>query len=513
MKEGKSGNMEKKYSFICAIAAVLIASLITAVVGCSGFGLSDPPDFDKDNQEHINPAIESDKMDSDDDTTVIPYDISSPEYINQIVNPDRSLFEGETITIATWIAYDVNHFAVMYMSDNPGVTIRINSHNHTLMQDNPTVNRVRDWNFDTVQLEIATQLMADSAPTLIDGFFADPYDPRQSIYFYDWYALMDADRNFNEDDWFMNAFHAFSINNRLYHFPLSFRYEPVVTNSTIHGLVDAMTAKADGVTISELIELHRRFVEDNPGFYLEEYFTTRMLMEYAADQFVDFEAGRVDFSEEFIDLLTYVKSITCPDFERRWRRSTETGALEPQKSERYFFHMDYNMNFLYFLDFHDERLFTNITPLVNERGEMLIESEHSYLLNANATLVQKAIAWDFMMYVMEQENHAHYGMSHFFLQATNRDVLNHHITSTLPDSIRVRYSWFSGTDEEAIDGVFAKMTEFGEMPMQNTRKLPRVIDNIIMEAIGQFHDGVLSAEQTAELLQNQVTIALMEMAR
>jgi len=495
--------------FVRFIVITLVATLLFSIVSCS---LPDASELH--NQEQANQADTTDGTSTADESDVgASSGIHDPDYIDQIVNPDRSLFYGETITIATWIPHMINHFAITYMHENPGVTIRVINYESTLSQNNQDIRHPRDWSFDTVQLEIATQLMAGSAPTLICGFLADPYDPRQSIYFFDWYQLMDADPNFNEEDWFINAFHAFSISNRLFHFPLSFRYEPVVTNSTIPGLVDAMTAYSDGVSISELIELHRHFAINHPGFYLEEYFTTRMLMQYAMGQFVDVEAGWVDFGYDFIDLITYVKSITCPDFDFRWKNSPETGVRELQKSERYLFHLDYNQNYLYFLDFYGERLFVNITPLVNDNGELLIESEQSFLLNTNATPIEKAIAWDFLMYVMDAENHSNFTMSFFFFQATNRNVLYHHVLRTLPEVARMRHGWFTGTEDEAIDIVLARKTAFGDMPMQNMRMLPSSIINIIDEAMGQFHDGLLSAEQTAELLQNQITLVLMEMER
>jgi len=51
----------------------------------------------------------------------------------------------------------------------------------------------------------------------------------------------------------------------------------------------------------------------------------------------------------------------------------------------------------------------------------------------------------------------------------------------------------------------------GDMPMASTRTLPFAIENIIDEALELFHNGLVSAEQTAADLQNRITLVLMEM--
>jgi len=512
--------MRKVTTALCLriIATIFAAALFTAVVGCSNFGLSGPSDLD--NQGQTDPAIESDNTPSDEGTIAIPSDIYSSEYIEQIVNPDRSLFESEGITIATAYAQLISELAFLYMQENPEVKINIIDYYSTLGGS---------WEdglvFDSVRLEIATQLMADSAPTLICSLLADSFDPRQTIFFYDWYKLMDADPNFNEEDWFMNVFHAFSMNDRLYQFPITFGFDPVVVNTAIPGLMEAMSDKRQGVTMSELVELHRQFSADFPNYYLEEYFSAEILLQYSIDRFIDIEAGVVDFGEEFIDLIKYAESITSPDVSRnRWGNTFPAGfassAAELRNSERFLFHFYHRRFFHHFLDHEGERPFAGITPLVNERGELFIDPYNyfyfgdSYLLSATATPIQKAIAWDFIMFIMQFEIQYNYSLASMLMMPTlHRDTFYDHARFMVAVQNDGHYNWFGGTNEEAADGVIETMTGFLEMPMRRSRTLPRVIEDIISEAMSQFHDGLLSAEQVAELLQNQVSIVLMEIAQ
>jgi len=267
-------------------------------------------------------------------------DMSSPDYIEQIVNPDRSLFYGETITIATDYTYRLLPHATVYMMENPGVRIQIIDYSLILRENDLFNLHTVDWDYGPVRMEVATQLMAGSAPTLIASRLVDPFDPRQAVFFYDLYKLMDADPNFNEEDRFMNAFHAFAVDGRLHHFPFHIIYTPVTANTTIPGLLEAFAEYADGITMSELIALHRTFSEQHPHL-LEEYFSTELLLHYYLDRFVDIETGRVDFGREFIDLINYAESITSPDFTRRWRNVNRLVNIE-RRTERNLFHFEFD---------------------------------------------------------------------------------------------------------------------------------------------------------------------------
>lgn len=458
------------------IAILLIATLIFTTAGCSS-------------------GNETDRF--------------SPDYIEQIVNPDRSLFYGETITIATDLIYTLGSHANLYMRKNPGVNIHITSYHSILSQNNTLHDFERE--FGPVRLEIATQLMAGAAPTLINASLADPFDPRQATFFYDWYLLMESDPNFNEDDWFMNAFHAFAIDGQLNHFPLHIMHTPVVANMTIPGLLEAMAEKAEGITMPELMALHLEFSVNHPHL-LEEYFNAEILMRYYLDRFVDIETGRVDFGQEFIDLLIYAEGITGPGagIARRWRNSSF--ATIPQKIECYLFHFEFYWHY-YRTFLGGDSPFASVTPLVNDQGELLIDARFSYLLNTNATPIEKAIAWDFLMFAMQVEHQQQSSIMALEAHPTSRNLFHDNVRYLLPATIEGGFTWFSGPIEEGLDHVITAMTAWGEMPMRSVSLRPRVIDDIVADNLRLFHDGLLSAEQTAQNLQDQIALVLMEMAR
>ena len=311
-----------------------------------------------------------------------------------IANPDRSLFYGETLTIATAGGQHFQLFARRYMDANPGVNIEITN----LTDYSDDADR-----FANEQDEIGVQLMAGSAPALIDGAFVDHRDPRSTHFFVDWFPIMDADPNFDEDDWFMNVFHASAVNGRLHAFPLLFHREMVTANSTVPGLSEALAAQ-DSITLSELMELHRSISVDT-SFLFDSYFDTRLVVQLYLDRFLDMETGFVDFNnEQFIDLIAYARELTRPNIrlqERQWRWWINP-ELEAYWSEKYFFSFYVMYQDLPRLE--TGPLFTELTPLVNECGELLVSPWATYVLNANATPIEQALAWDFIQFMKNPEN-------------------------------------------------------------------------------------------------------------
>ena len=421
-----------------------------------------------------------------------------------IANPDRSLFYGETLTIASASEWDLHLrlLVTQYMVENPGVNVElINLRPYTLDADR--LANKRD--------QLGIQFMAGSAPVLIDGTFVDHRDPRSAHFFVDWFAIMTADPNFHEDDWFMNVFHASAVNGRLHAFPMKFHYETVTANSTVPGLSEALAAQ-DSVTLSELMELHRRISVDT-SFLFDPYFDISWAVQLGLDSFLNMETGLVDFNnQQFIDLITYIREITRQNMslQPQWRYWIDP-ELETYWSGNFFFSF-YRM-YQDFPHFETGPLFTELTPRVNERGELLVDTSWStYVLSANATPVEQALAWDFIQFVMNPDNRD----TLVHMQPTNRHLFHHGAVLWLRHTIgttREDFGWQLLTDtiDESVEDVKIRMEAHSDMPMANTRTLPFAIENIIDEALELFHNGLVSAEQTAADLQNRVTLVLMEM--
>ena len=452
--------------------SLLALALVFAIAACSSSGNSEGGDPAADTN-HAQPNVE------------------------HIVNPDKSLFDGETLTIAIVEELKWQELASRYMRENPGVTIEIISYFD---------ERERDGNFDRIKEKIATQLMTGGGPVLINDFLVDYLHPRSTHFFTDWLPIMNADPDFSEDDWFMSVFNAMHVNGKFLSFPTWIAYEMVVANKAIPGLAEALEAK-DSVTVPELFELHRSISSDEQYFFEPRNATVTFFSDYYIGEFLDIETGWADFNNaRFIEFLKNARSIDNPN-EHIILCTIISPAEEVLASENYAFIFTDNWLWQYAYDF-EESLFTGLTPVVNGNGEMKLTPYESFILNVNATPVQHALAWNFVKFAMQSSQHA-------FLSSTNRLQHRRGGDIVMADEMEIRFmnqlGWkIEPSKEEAVEDVITKMAAFADLPMFNSRGLPYAILGVIQEAIRNYSRGLVSAEQTAADLQNKIELVFME---
>ena len=468
--------INKKTTLFSSLFTLLISAIIVLTLsGCqSDDSLLLDPDF--------GVAASSDTQ----DTALIP-----PEILD-IIYPDRSLFVGETLTIATgWGVFRMSHFATMYMAENEGVTIRI-------------IDFWEDY-FDwaTGRQEMNTKLLTDSAPILICSMLADPLNPQEAYLFFDWFPVMYADPDFNEADWFMNVFHAASVNGHLYEFPLAFNFDLVGLNNTAPELLDEW-ARRDSVTVNELLDLYDRFTFTP---YLSCGFGPVWAGVYNINDFACMRTGEVDFGDEFINLITRMRNNMNP------HGGIPRDNYELKRNTYLFDWLSSRTNFLFL---NNDSAFINPKPIVNNRGELIVFFDNGFLLNANATPIEKALAWDFIKFITNTE---HYipssGIDLLSWHSPNRALMRYTIEDSLHFFLQPFYGRMVLSEAEAIEYVVNQIAVLGEMPMRRHSDLPAILgnskDGLIIEHIRQFEDGLVSAEDLAATLQSIVEVMFMEM--
>ena len=433
--------------------------------------------------------------------------------IEQIVNLDMEALEGEVLTIAiSGNKLVLLEFTQRYMIQNPGITIEIICYEWLFR---------RDGNLSAAQQEIGVQLMAGTGPVLIDSDLVDYLNPASQQLLFDWFPLMQASPDFNEDDWFMNVFHATSINGRLYKFPVGFDYVRISYNSLIPGLSEIMSGR-EGITFSELFDIYDNFTYDKTHnfMYFFSLVNLRWVLPCFIDNFIDLENGIVDFNDEFIEFITYANNIASFAGLVDWSHpeiNFITLNMDAYLSERYFFRSFRSIHYNMLLDVNDVFSFKGYIPIVDTSGEVFINTTggggNSWLLNANATSEQLAIAWDFIQFRNDPSNFPGSWDSHFI--PTNRDMLMHQLKTRLygPGGA-IRWLNPDVTLAEALgtsDIVFEKITEISERPLRNFNRLPDSVNTVLWDAVSQFTYGLVSAEQTAQNLQNQIELMIMEM--
>jgi len=472
----------KRWALITCTSLLITVVMTFSLVSCGGSD-NEPAETTTYTQNDIT------------ETTNQTTDTTQPE-------PDSlDRFRDETLTISIFADNFIRPFIHVFMVQNPGVTVDV-------------IDFAGNWERGREQTNL--QLMTGTAPALLDSSFVDYRDPSVARFLIDWFPIMDADPYFNEDDFFMNVFHASAIGGRLYAFPHAFSYTMVTANSTIPGLTQAFEGFGDGITASQLLDLHRQTPTESPMFFERNFDVTWGMWEYLHN-FIDMETHWVDFdNQRFIDFIYYAREITSPDTNFGWMTASTVTSQEEEAawSQRYFFQYTTPRLFQYLIDFEEDLLFASAIPIVSDHGELVMHTWRAHALNAQATPVQQDLAWEFMRFLASVESHASSNVWRTHIMPVNRNLLRFAIEREMfndIDYLTQQYGWRPyGNRDDIIENVITRLTTIGDLPMVS-QQAPETIQSIIMEALEDFHFGLVSGEETAQDLQRRITLVMMEM--
>jgi len=418
---------------------------------------------------------------------------------------DRDQFYGETLTVSVLSRYRnfIMRFADAFMWQNPGVTVELISFGDNL-------SRALE--------ETSAGLASGTAPVLMESVLVNS---RHTHYFEDWLRFIDTTPDFNNDNYFMNVFDAAILNDSLYEFPLTFTFGMVAANRTIPGLTQTMEMYGDGITMSQLMELRNLMhFTGNPMYLWYNFDVNHGLWGYLQN-FFNLETRMVDFNNQrFIDFISYAREATRPDMmfdsfndlfhgtpsSVHWMGAINVECEEECSQSFLFRYMAMNRNY----DFAgqiDDVLFTGATPIVSDQGDLIITPMRTHVLNAGATPVQQALAWDFMQFLVSAEGHRIVEGMGLPMLSVNRETARFTVERNWPSwdarhsSIGIRISGTTGN--EAIQNTIERLIALGDMPMILAQTLPYYAYGTLRD----FHYGAVSAEETAQLIQEQVEFA------
>ena len=482
-----------------------------------------------------------------------------------------SPFYGQTLTIGvlkncfvgayqgfTGNGYiNTSFYARRFEQEHPGVIVNVEIFVDNMLPGGVAVTRCspEQIEVDTIrgQDEISRLLLAGDAPTLICARLFNHRAPMASELFIDFFPIMEADPSFNLDHFFTNVFEAAAVGGKLLTMPLGFDYYFVATNSTIPSLV-AATSELNAISMADMLNLHKEFSHsirdiypdsDLDAFLLHRGFTLRRGITHYLDQFVNFTNNDVNFNNhEFIYILEYLSELTCPQAvnfftelnncpnNRMFGTSISAFAdlvsnMENRYLERDMFTVVNRRNYRYFLNIPDfEEYFVNPLPLVNYRGELIIDTSVNFGLNANATLKEQALGWEFIKFVNENGHifrchetgwdnfraHSTMNLNHPHMQQLLfRPHLNRTGTVVNFFNIMTRHGHrgLGGnpiSTEQAFNDIYNHMEIIKNMSMSQAFT-HQLIDNNLQN----FYEGLLSAAQVANNLDVQLNLMLMEL--
>jgi len=428
---------------------------------------------------------------------------NTPEDTIEAVN--ISELEDVTLTISSpnnWMGLE--HFARMYMDDNPGVKIIIN-----------------DWDGDFMRYfeQKPLTLMAGTADDLISAQGFDYRAPSTQALLADWFPIMRADPEFNNNNFFMNVFDAMASNGRLYSLPIAFNATGLAYNTTIPGVSEEMSGRSN-ITMSEVHAIHRAFAPDD--IFIDSSYDVLLATGFQIHSFIDFENRTASFNTPaFINFITESRKLTHPDKQVGWTFASTYYSPEvmAENSHKYLFQQLFTGDpFQFLIPFEEKMTFNGNIPIANKRGEVLVNAFPSYVLNGRTSPEVQAVAWDFIRFLLDPAIYQMDEEAGFFpwvsMIPVYRPLLRFNLERQIPgwmDHFNENYGWRLVFDqEETIEYVYNRINELGRIDIADRVYVPNSISEILQEVIIQFHDGLVTAEQAAEDLQNRITLALME---
>ncbi|MCL2171453.1 MAG: hypothetical protein FWB71_04810 [Defluviitaleaceae bacterium] len=420
---------------------------------------------------------------------------------------DRSLFVGETLTISlcntSFYGSLISMRAREFMAENEGVYIEVNIHATQEGFASDVTTRLFAGTADTL-------IMVDTATFHLDDIsLFKPFDwrnPNFLHFFADFLPIMKAVNDFDKTNWHMNALDAMTIDERLVIFPITFIYNAFIANSNIAGLSDVFEQRAF-ISLENMMDLHEAFTCcESMGLYPN--FNASNAIPLLIYRHLDFENRVANFNNEtFINFLKSLKALTLPT-----RGFPEGGfpIVELFYSNLYLF-FDIESAGVWFRMAYDtdELTFRSPTPLVDSDGNLQIASLFSFALNDRATPVQQALAFDFIQFLLCPRFWSGYN-------DTRRAPMLMGISPYRPvqfyrfEHFFPQHVW-GNFDEGVMQSAIEFYNRIAEMPVTIRYPIPNTIFIIIEQIIGQFVDELIDAREAAELLQNRITIVLMEM--
>jgi len=461
---------------------------------------------------------------------------------------DRSQFYGETLTIfaQSRTNNNIGIIADEYMRLNPDVTIDVISFGGNLER------AIRETSIALGEVMLPADAPPVTPPVLIESALVNP---RNTHHFVNWLPFIYTTPDFDNYNFFINVIDAMTVDGYLYEFPITFSFNMVAANHTIPGLVEFMDVYENGITVYRLLELMRNF--NTTGYhpysdashqrmYLWHNFDVGYGFKYLQDSF-DSEDSTAEFNNQrFIHFLNHAREATYPDkvFGEIYAPLIQT-VRSPDWAFvlwRYFFlniNVSDNHNIMHlfgneprnFIYAFAPLIFSELTPIVSNHGELILTGTSSYVLYSGATLVEQALAWDFMRFMASEEgaraasrsiNSTERGFGimreRLPMMNINRDAARFSVRANWPDpGVFCNFAailtdttylgddipfteWMDAIIDDAIPLMDDWMDTIGDMPMVLLQARPDAALFILQD----FHNGVISAEEAAVFIQGLI---------
>ncbi len=373
-------------------------------------------------------------------------------------------------------------------------------------------------NFQDMITKLSTELMAGAGPDIV--LFYDYYfnisKVTDSGVFTDLNSLINADKEFNKDDYFQRIFDAGIYNNKRLFIPLRYSIPYfTTTNSTLKE--NNINIDKSGFSLESLSELAKSFAENkHKAKNLIDYSFQFIDMMYSSGiDFVDYKNKKSNFnSQEFIELLKEYKDIfsSKATFEERVKFNT---CVEMTKDNQLVFGFDTSNEFPQVLRSTNSRYKSvigeemEIIPIINN-GVCNASLNQFVAINSNCKNMEAAFKLIKIMLSKDiQKATDSYGSNNYNLfLPINKQAYTEDMKFYMENEDTTAFGLEFPLVKLPV-GINDKMNNLIEK-MQPANSLDIDIIRIVNKELDNYIKGKASAEQTAKAIDDKVMLFLNE---
>lgn len=445
------------------------------------------------------------------------WDNNSETYTSELITVDKVPYESvphkEVITLAAiYLDYQVQSQIIDFNRHNDKYRIEV--------KDYSEYNT--DEDYSAGQTKLTTEIMAGNVPDILSLNGSLPYTQLAAKgILEDLYPYIDADAEFDRDDFFPNVLASLEVGGKLYSTVSGFYVNTLAGASSVVGDTPGWTYEEFNAALASMPE---GCTAMDPYVTRDTILNTCLALDM--QNFVDWTTGQCSFdSESFIELLKFANQFPA---EYNWEEnqvyeSTDERIAQGKQMlmESYMFSIDEMM-------YSDRNFAGNMTyigyPSNSGTGSML-NLETGYAMSSNCK--NKEAAWEFLrMFFSEEYQQDVYSFP------SNINVYNEKLERAMtPEYVKdadgnyllndqgekipvIQASWpnpdgtvtevFSLTQEQA-DRMWDLITSTTKRADYNSEILA-----IVTEQATAFFEGQKSAEEVARLIQSKANIYVNE---
>lgn len=330
--------------------------------------------------------------------------------------------------------------------------------------------------------------------------------------FCDMYEFIDSDSELDREDFLPNVLSAFETDGKLYNFTSSFMISTVIGKASIF--------KDSGIDFDHLVEIHNSFPEETrifAGMGKDDVLQYGLRM--SADSFIDYKSGKCSFdSEKFMRLLEFADSFPSSAelaLDDSFWSSLDVMYLDESTLLMMPMISCYGDYFCYEHGYFGEIVTAVGFPSVSGEPGSAIFTNTGFAISAKSK--DPDGAWQFVrtMLLPEFQNEtedfpvrksALESKAKKEMSLNDDDYYNAMITMGDLSLTSTKFvSQIGKPSQEDIDRINNLVTSVSRQELYNS-----TIREIVSEEASAYFAGNKSAQQTAEMIQNRVTLYLTE---